>query len=168
MSCDPEGCEILADKPRVNSDILPDLASLPPKTLGHQYAAFMARNNISPDSRSEVRFVDHPELAYVMTRYRETHDMTHAVLGQNTTMVGEVLVKWVEALQFRLPMCAGGAILGPLRFKPKQRDQYNALLPWALDQGLNAKFLLNVYYEKRWEQDIDEFRKEFNITLASS
>ena len=72
MSCDPEGCEILADKPRVNSDILPDLASLPPKTLGHQYAAFMARNNISPDSRSEVRFVDHPELAYVMTGRRTT------------------------------------------------------------------------------------------------
>ena len=90
------------------------------------------------------------------------------MLGQNTTIVGEVLVKWVEALQFRLPMCTGGAIFGPLRFKPKQRDQYNALLPWALDQGLNAKFLLNVYYEKRWEQDIDEFRKEFYITLASS
>ena len=166
MSSDPEGCQILADRPRVKADILPNLASLPPNTLGHQYAAFMTRNNISPDSRTEVRFVDHPELAYVMTRYRETHDMTHAILGQNTTMVGEVLVKWVEALQFRLPMCAGGAIFGPLRFKPKQRDQYNSLLPWALDQGLNAKFLLNVYYEKRWEQDIDEFRKEFNITLA--
>ena len=183
MSCDPEGCEILADKPRVTASILPGLASLPPHTLGHHYAAFMTRNNISPDSRSEVRFVDDPDLAYVMTRYiliitiiiiivmtryRETHDMTHAILGQDTTMVGEVLVKWVEALQFRLPMCAGGAIFGPLRFKPKQRDLYRALLPWALDQGLNAKFLLNVYYEKRWEQDINEFRKEFNISVAPS
>ena len=41
--------------------------------------------------------------------------MTHAVLDMPTNMVGEVLVKWVEAIQTRLPMCIGGAIFGPLR-----------------------------------------------------
>ena len=34
-----------------------------------------------------------------------------------TDMVGEVSVKWVEALQFGLPMAVGGALLGPARFK---------------------------------------------------
>ena len=47
--------------------------------------------------------------------FRETHDLTHAVLGMPTNMLGEVLVKWVEAVQTRLPMCVGGAILGPIR-----------------------------------------------------
>ena len=28
-----------------------------------------------------------------------------------------ILVKWVEAQQFRLPMCAGGAIFGPLSWR---------------------------------------------------
>ena len=163
-----EGVQILTDKPKIKSDILPSLLNLPPNTLGHNYASFMRRNNISPDSRTEVRFVDDPELAYVMTRYRETHDMTHCVLGQETNMVGEVLVKWVEAAQFRLPMCVGGAVFGPLRFKPNQREKYNQLLPWAIQQGTEAKFLLNIYYEQRWEQDIEEFRKEFNISLATS
>jgi ubiquinone biosynthesis protein Coq4 len=46
---------------------------------------------------------------------RETHDLTHAMLGMPTTILGEVLVKWVEGLQTRLPMCVGGAIFGPLR-----------------------------------------------------
>lgn len=36
-----------------------------------------------------------------------------------TNMLGEVAVKWVEAIQTRLPMCTAGAILGPLRFRPK-------------------------------------------------
>ena len=163
-----EGSRILSEKPRISSDILPGLMELPGNTLGHQYASFMKRNNISPDTRTQVRFVDDSELAYVMTRYRETHDLTHCVLGMNTTMVGEVMVKWVEALQFRLPMCAGGAIFGPLRFKTKQREQYQQLLPWAIQQGTEASFLLNIYYEKRWDQDISEFRREFNISLPSS
>ena len=160
-----EGKRILSEKPRIKGDILTELTSLPQTSLGYQYSSFMQRNRITPDSRSHVRFVDDAELAYVMTRYRETHDMTHCILGLNTNMVGEVLVKWVEALQFRLPMCAGGAIFGPLRFRASQRDQYQQLLPWALHQGAEAKFLLNIYYEERWEQDISDFRREFNISL---
>jgi len=36
---------------------------------------------ITPDSRRPVRFVDDPELAYVLQRYRETHDFNHLILG---------------------------------------------------------------------------------------
>ena len=162
-----EGREILRDRPRVSSDLLPQLSSLPPQTLGHQYSTFMARHSLSPDSRAEVMFVDCPELRYVMTRYRETHDLTHCLLDQQPRMVGEVLVKWVEALQFRLPMCVGGAVFGPLRFTEKQREEYRVLLPWAVRQGTQASFLLNTYYEKRWEQDIADLRRELNITLPA-
>ena len=157
----------MTDKPRITGDLLPHLAHLPNNTLGHQYAAFMTKNSLSPDSRAEVRFVDCPELRYVMTRYRETHDLTHCLLQQQPRMVGEVLVKWVEALQFRLPMCVGGAVFGPLRFSEKQREEYRVLLPWAVRQGTQASFLLNTYYEKRWEQDIADLRRELNITLPA-
>lgn len=44
---------------------------------------------MTPDSRLDVRFMENPELAYVMTRYRETHDLTHAILGMPTNMLGE-------------------------------------------------------------------------------
>jgi ubiquinone biosynthesis protein COQ4 len=49
--------------------------------------------------------------------FRENHDVVHALLDMPTDMVGEVMVKWVEGLQTGLPMCIGGAILGPLRYK---------------------------------------------------
>ena len=32
----------------------------------------------------QVRYVDDPELAYVMQRYREIHDFVHALLDQKT------------------------------------------------------------------------------------
>lgn len=74
---------------------------------------------MTPDSRMEVRFMNDPELAYVMTRYRETHDLVHTILGMPTNMLGEIAVKWFEALNTGLPMCYGGAVFGAMRLRPK-------------------------------------------------
>jgi ubiquinone biosynthesis protein COQ4 len=161
-----EGRAVLAVRPRITSGQLPALARLPPGSLGHGYQAFLARHNITPDSRAEVQFVDCPDLAYVMTRYRETHDLTHLVLDMPPTMVGEVAVKWVEALQLGLPMAVGGAILGPLRYGARQRRQHRLLLPWAIATGRSMAPLLPVHWEDRWHQDIGDFRREFGIRPA--
>lgn len=80
--------------------------------------------NVTPDTRQPVHFVDNVELAYVIQRYREIHDLTHTLLGMPTNMLGEVAVKWVEAIQTGLPMCVAGAVLGPLRFKPKYVETF--------------------------------------------
>lgn len=79
----------------------------------------LAGQNVTPDSRQPVQFLDDPQLAYVMTRYRESHDLVHTVLGMPTTMLGEVAVKWFEALNTGLPMCYGGAVFGAMRLRPK-------------------------------------------------
>lgn len=166
MQKSTEGQTVLAEKPRITSALIPYLSSLPPSSLGNHYSTFLSKYSITPDSRAPVNFVDSPELAYVMTRYRETHDLTHCILDMPTNMVGEVAVKWVEALQFGLPMCIGGAIFGPLRFGAKQRNHYRAILPWAVHTGKTAGFLLSIHYENRWEQDMADFKKEFNISTA--
>ena len=44
---------------------------------------------VTPDSRADVKFVDNEELAYVMQRYREVHDLLHSLLGLPTNMLGE-------------------------------------------------------------------------------
>lgn len=74
---------------------------------------------VTPDSRMQVKFINDPELMYVMTRYRECHDLVHTVLGMPTNMLGEVTVKWIEAINIGLPMCYGGAIFGAMRLRPK-------------------------------------------------
>lgn len=161
-----EGIEILNDRPRINTNTvdLHYLKKLPEGTLGKTYYNFLVKNQVTPDSRMTVQFIDDIKLAYVIQRYREAHDLIHTVLQMPTHMLGEVTVKWVEAIQTKLPMCIGGAIFGPLRLKPKHRQLYrNYYLPWALKTGVNAKFLLNVYFEKRWEQPLSEFYEEMNI-----
>ncbi|XP_063599705.1 ubiquinone biosynthesis protein COQ4 homolog, mitochondrial-like isoform X2 [Penaeus indicus] len=167
---DEEGRQILIDKPRINSSTLnlPFLRQLPEGTLGHAYIKFLDDNQVTPDSRLPVQFVDDPELAYVMQRYREGHDLFHTVLGMPTNMLGEVAVKWIEGIQTGLPMCVGGAIFGPLRFRPKQRQKYmSEYLPWALRVGRSSKLLMNVYFEKRWEQSLSELRDELGIESPS-
>eukprot|EP00095_Tigriopus_kingsejongensis_P001357 snap_masked-scaffold1322_size48131-processed-gene-0.7 protein:Tk01357 transcript:snap_masked-scaffold1322_size48131-processed-gene-0.7-mRNA-1 annotation:"hypothetical protein DAPPUDRAFT_230099" len=165
MEASREGREVLRLQPIINTTTVDfdRLRGLEPNTLGYTYASYSDQHKITPDSRDRVRFVDDPDLAYVMQRYRETHDLTHAVLDMPTNMVGEVVVKWVEALQTGLPMCVGGALLGPLRFRPRQVRDFRRLRPWAIRVGTNSEFLLGVFYERRWEQDLDDFRREMNI-----
>ncbi|XP_065343265.1 ubiquinone biosynthesis protein COQ4 homolog, mitochondrial [Cloeon dipterum] len=166
MMASSDGQLILTDKPRINSSTvdLNWLKKLPPNTLGRTYIKFLEENNVTPDSRTPVQFVDDIELAFVMQRYREIHDLVHTVLGMPTNMLGEVAVKWVEGIQTGLPMCVSGAIFGPLRLKPKQRQRYlNSYLPWALSTAANAEFVLNIYFEKRWEQPMGELLKELKI-----
>jgi len=166
MVNDNEGKEILKDRPHISSATvdLDHLRTLSPDTLGAIYISFLDKEGVTPDTRMAVQFVDDPTHAYVVQRYREVHDLLHAVLGMPTNMLGEVAIKWVEAIQTGLPMCYMGAIVGPIRLAPKQRKKYQQLyLPWALRTGSTSKFLMNVYYEKRWEQNIYDLRKELRI-----
>lgn len=161
-----EGQRILKERPRINSSTI-DLASLknlPEGTLGKIYSDFLEVNKVTPDSREPTRFIDDIELAYVIQRYREVHDILHAVLLMPTTMLGEVTVKWVEALQTKLPMCVGGAIFGAARLRPRQRKLYlDHYLQWGIRTGRNANFLLGVYFEERWDQPLEDFHREMKI-----
>lgn len=54
-----------------------------------------------------MKFVDDEELAYVMQRYREVHDLLHTLLGMPTNMLGEseslvnnFLIFWRELIEF--------------------------------------------------------------------
>ncbi|XP_065223910.1 ubiquinone biosynthesis protein COQ4 homolog, mitochondrial [Planococcus citri] len=166
MSKDEEGSRILREKPVINSSTidLEALKSLPDNTLGRAYVRFLEKNKVTPDSRDIVKFIDDVELAYVIQRYREVHDLVHTVLDMPTNMLGEVTVKWVEAFQTRLPLCVFGGVFGAVRLAPKQRMKYvNYYLPWAIKTGMNSKFFMNVYYEQRWDQSMESLLKELNI-----
>ena len=54
-----------------------------------------------------------------MTRYRECHDLFHTLLGMPTNLLGEIVVKWVEGIQLRLPLGLFGGLFAPVRLGPK-------------------------------------------------
>ncbi|XP_023149217.2 ubiquinone biosynthesis protein COQ4 homolog, mitochondrial isoform X2 [Amphiprion ocellaris] len=166
MRNDPEGYTILTERPRIRLSTIDvaKMASLPEGSFGREYVRFLEDNHVTPDSRADVKFVDDEELAYVMLRYREVHDLMHTLLGMPTNMLGEVAVKWFEAAQTGLPMCAFGAALGPLRLNARRlQTLVTSLGPWALRNGLRARFVLNIFYERRWEQSLEDLRQELNI-----
>nr|XP_033817020.1 ubiquinone biosynthesis protein COQ4 homolog, mitochondrial isoform X2 [Geotrypetes seraphini] len=167
MRNDPEGNQILQERPRIQMSNLEvhKLRELPDGTFGREYVRFLDDNKVSPDTRMPVKFVDNEELAYVIQRYREVHDLMHTLLGMPTNMLGEVVVKWFEAIQTGLPMCILGATLGPLRLNSKKLHVLaTELLPWVVHCGRNSRCVLNIYYEKRWKQTLESLREELGIT----
>ncbi|NXA34767.1 COQ4 protein, partial [Eudromia elegans] len=166
MRNDPEGSRILQERPRIRLSTLDveGLRGLPDGTLGREYLRFLEDNKVSPDTRMPAKFVDDEELAYVIQRYREVHDMMHTLLGMPTNMLGEVVVKWFEAIQTGLPMCVLGAAFGPIHLNSRKLQVLaTELIPWAIRSGRNASCILNIYYEQRWEQTVASLREEMGI-----
>ncbi|XP_053329611.1 ubiquinone biosynthesis protein COQ4 homolog, mitochondrial isoform X2 [Spea bombifrons] len=165
MTRDPEGIQILQERPRIRMSTLDieRLRQMPDGTFGREYVRFLDVNRVSPDTRMPVKFVDDEELAYVAQRYREVHDLMHTLLGMPTNMLGEVVVKWFEAAQTGLPMCVLGAVFGPLRLNSKRLKLLAELIPWAVQNGRSARCVLSFYYENRWEQSVESLREEIGI-----
>ena len=83
MQADPDGQRILEERPRILTSTVDftALRKMEDGTFGREYVRFLDDFNLNPDSRRAVEFVDDEELAYVMQRYREVHDLLHTLLG---------------------------------------------------------------------------------------
>eukprot|EP00899_Mesostigma_viride_P029452 jgi/Mesvir1/9692/Mv12170-RA.1 len=149
MSSDPEGRIILAERPRITMESLSSAGvfDMPANTFGGAYARFMGKRGFSADERPPVRYIDDVDLA--------------------TDMMGEVTLKWIELCQTGLPMCALAVVGGPLRMPSERRRVLREVyLPWATQAAFSCADLMCLYYEKHFEDDIDELRKRWRIPKA--
>ncbi|KAH0543762.1 Ubiquinone biosynthesis protein [Glutinoglossum americanum] len=165
MLSDPTGRRILRDRPRITSTTmsLERLRALPANTVGHEYAAWLDREGVSPDSRNTVKYIDEEECAYVMQRYRECHDFYHALTGLPVMVEGEIALKAFEFANTLLPM-TGLSMFAVTRLKADERGRFwSTYLPWALENGLRAKEVINVYWEEELERDVGDLRSELGI-----
>lgn len=168
MLSDPTGRRILREKPNVTTQQLEmdHLAEFPKDSFGYQFYKWCKRENVSPDTRTPVSYVDDPLHAYIFKRYRQCHDFYHALVDMPIVIEGEITVKALEAANMGVPMATLGAILAPFRLKPiQQKRLYDIYLPWAVRTGLTCKPLINVYWEEMLTKNVDELRKELGITL---
>lgn len=166
MLGDPTGRQILRDRPRISSESLPldELLAMPENTVGYVYGHFRQRYHMSPDVRDTVRYVDDAECAYVIQRYRECHDLYHAVLGLPPQFVeGEIALKAFEFANTGLPMAAL-SLVAVARLTPDERKRFFAVfLPWALRSARRAKPIINVYWEKELKTDAAELRARLGL-----
>ena len=165
MLSDRTGRRILRDRPRITSQNMSvtKLRALPENTVGRAYVEWLDREGMSPDTRDSVRYIDDEECAYVMQRYRECHDFYHALTGLPVFLEGEVALKAFEFANTILPMTAL-SLFAVTKMKPAERRRFWALyLPWAIQNGLKSKEVINVYWEEELWRDIKDLRNELGM-----
>ncbi|KAK7006174.1 ubiquinone biosynthesis protein COQ4, mitochondrial [Favolaschia claudopus] len=164
-----EGRQILKDRPRINSTTVDmnQLAQYPEGSFGNAYVTWLERCGVTPDTREPVHYIDDPELAFVMQRYRECHDFYHVLTNLPVSVTAELALKYFEFANLGLPMAGLSAVFGPLQLKgPQLQTLLSEFVPWALRCGGTSQSMITVYWEQRWDQNIEEMRKEFGVWEA--
>jgi ubiquinone biosynthesis protein COQ4 len=163
-----EARALLREQPELCSEQV-DFAALrrlPESSLGFQYVDHLDRNNLSADSQAtSTRYVDDPELAYLMRRFRQTHDVWHALVGLGTAGHQEVLIHAFSWGQLRLPVSALIVLFGGLKHLVLEA-RWEALRGGLLEAyhvGRDAAPLLPVYWERHWAEPMAAVRERHGL-----
>ena len=131
----------------------------------------MDQHKFDPNDRPTVHYVDDEELAYLLLRSRQSHDFYHVVFNLPPTVLGEVALKLVEMLEFKLGGAAFAALgSGRIVLSEEERREYKEVyVPWAVRGAKERRergggSLLAVEWEKEFTKDIDELRERLAIS----
>jgi ubiquinone biosynthesis protein COQ4 len=168
MEGSAEGRRLLDERPELSSDRVDydALRRLPATTLGGAYARHLDGNGITADYQAAAtRHVDDPDIAYLMRRFRQTHDVWHALLGLGIAGHEEVVIHSFSWGQLRLPVSAMIMFFGTLKHMVLER-RWGALrhsMFEAYRVGREAAPLMNVIWEDAWARPLDEVRAAYGI-----
>jgi ubiquinone biosynthesis protein COQ4 len=164
----PEGRRLLADRPELSTEHVDydRLRALPASTFGGAYVRHLDSNHITADYQAAAtRHVDDPDMAYLMRRFRQTHDVWHALLGLGITGHEEVIIHWFSYGQLRLPVSALIMVFGTMKHLVLEK-RWGALRHSALEAyraGRDAEPLLGVYWEDVWDAPLDRVREWYGV-----
>ncbi len=165
---DPDGRRILDERPELSSRMVDyeALRRLPAPTLGSAYVRHLDGNGLSADYQAALtRHVEDEEMAYLMRRFRQTHDVWHALLDIGVTGHEEVVIHAFTWGQMRLPVSAMVVTLGSIKHIVLER-RWGALrhsLREAYEVGRDAAPLIKVIWEDEWELPLAEVRARYNV-----
>jgi ubiquinone biosynthesis protein COQ4 len=166
-----EGRALLQQRPELNETQV-DLAALrrlPRTSLGGAYVAHLDDNGLSAATQAvQTRYVEDPDLAYLVRRFRQTHDVWHPLVALGVAPHEEVLVHAFSFGQLHLPLSALVLLFGGLKhgllegrwgmLRHTLRDTYRA--------GRDAEDLIGVHWESMWETPLEAVRRRYRITPA--
>jgi ubiquinone biosynthesis protein COQ4 len=168
MQQTPEGRRLMAQRPELSSSHVDydRLRALPETTLGGAYVHHLDTHGLSADYQAAAtRHVDDPDIAYLMRRFRQTHDVWHALLGMGVHGHEEVLIHWFTYGQLRLPVSAMIMALGTMKHIVLER-RWGALRHSMLEAyraGRDAVPLMPVYWEDLWEHPLEDVRARYRV-----
>lgn len=163
-----EGRRLLDQRPELSSELVDydALRRLPASTLGGAYVRHLDDNGITADYQAAAtRHVDDPDLAYLMRRFRQTHDVWHALLGVGITGHEEVIVHWFSYGQLRLPVSALIMVFGTMKHLVLEK-RWGALRHSMVDAyriGRDAAPLIGVVWEDLWQEPLERVRAIYGV-----
>jgi ubiquinone biosynthesis protein COQ4 len=168
MRDDPEIKDLLHDRPELSSEHLDfdALRALPAHTLGHCYVRHLDTHGLAADSQATVtRHESDPDIAYLMRRFRQTHDVWHTLLELGTQGHEEVIIHAFSWGQLRLPVSALVVFFGTFKHIVLER-RWQALRRGLIEAyriGRDAAPLLPVYWERMWDEPIEQVRERYHL-----
>ncbi|MFO0677823.1 MAG: Coq4 family protein [Polyangiaceae bacterium] len=168
FQADETGRAILEEKPALDRTTLDfaALRALPEGTLGREYVRFLDDNGITPDVFKRPDLAN-AEVAYLAQRIRQTHDLWHVLTGYSPDVPGEILLQWFTYAQTRAPSAFLIGLFGTLRFGIFERG-FLPRVVHAYRKGGACRFLATVRWESRWNDRVEDLRREFDCTNVAS
>jgi ubiquinone biosynthesis protein COQ4 len=169
LSHSTEGRALLAARPELSSRVVDfdALRRLPRTTLGGAYVSHLDDNGLSADLQASItKHVDDPDIAYLMRRFRQTHDVWHPLTNLGAKPHEEVTIHAFSYGQLRLPVSALIVSLGGIKHGLLERrwGMLARTFPQAYRSGREAADLMGVHWETMWNVPIDEVRRRYRIT----
>lgn len=122
-------------------------------------------NHLTSFTRPPVRYLPTAEFAYVLLRYRQSHDFYHSITGLPPIREGEVALKLFEWCNLGLPM-TGLASLAYVTLKSDEKRRCKEVyFPWAIRAGTTAQCLINVWWERELSTDVNELRERLALEM---
>jgi ubiquinone biosynthesis protein COQ4 len=168
MQHSEEGRRIMMLRPELSSQHVDydHLRALPETTLGGAYVHHLDAHGLSADYQAAAtRHVDDPDMAYLMRRFRQTHDVWHALLGLGVMGHEEVLIHWFTYGQLRLPVSALIMTFGTMKHIVLEK-RWGALRHSMLEAyraGRDADPLMPVVWEDLWAEPLDDVRERYHV-----
>jgi ubiquinone biosynthesis protein COQ4 len=165
---DPDVARLLRERPELDDQHLDfdALRVLSPGSLGREYMRHLDDNQLSALSQAAgTQHIDDPDMAYLMRRFRQTHDLWHALLALGVAGHEEVIIHAFSWGQCRLPVSAMVVFFGTIKhivLEQRWSTLRHALLE-AYRIGRDAAPLLPVYWEEQWSDPIDLVRARYRI-----
>lgn len=144
------------------------LLTLPPESLGYQFAVHLTANRFDPEFYRKRDVVD--DISYISLRRSQTHDIHHIVTGFGTDLSGELGLQAFQMAQLKSPIAIAimtAGIVNALGNSPVLNTHMQQIF-WGWDMGLKAKPLMAQKWEDHWETPLAQWRAELGVEPVGS
>ena len=163
MRAHPDGKELLNVRPQVSHTVLNGARSCGKNSFGAAYAHFMGVREFSPRDRPVVRFIDNPDLAYLSSRIRESHDFLHVLFDCSTSVTSELKLKQIEFHLTKFPSAALSILVAPVRLNLSDRQSFLKLLSSKTQIKAKKFDLLSLNFEDKLTLPLKLLREELKV-----